>query len=268
MPEVAEVRRYVEALNQHVIDKSMCGIEVVSGRYVKTHPENIMEFGSVLPRKISKVDCKGKFIYFLTDTSWNIWSTLGLTGSWTANPTEHYRVIFYFADQDPIYFNDMRNFGTLKFVPNQEKLRAKLETLGPDILVDPCPDEIFKQKLKNKANKTLPEILMDQSVVSGIGNYIKAEALYLSQLSPHRTAGSLTDSEIFKLNQAIQAIAKESYRSGGSTFRTYADFNGEVGNFSERFMVYGRKQDPLGHPVIREETKDKRTTHWVPEIQK
>ncbi len=268
MPEVAEVRRYVDSLNQFISGKSMSGIEIVSGRYQKTLPDSIMDFGSCLPMKITEVNCKGKFIYFQTETDWNIWSTLGLTGSWTAKRAEYTRVIFHFSNQDPIYFNDMRNFGTLKFIQGKEILQNKLRTLGPDILMEPCPDDLFKLKLQSKYSKTLAEVLMDQSVVSGIGNYIKAESLYLAQLSPHRLAGSLTDSEVSKLNQAIQAIAKESYRSGGSTFRTYADFNGEVGNFSERFMVYGRKTDPMGHPVVREETKDKRTTHWVPQIQK
>lgn len=268
MPEVAEVRRYVDSLHEFIKDKELKQIEIISGRYQKNLPENVEIFAETLPLKIPKVNCKGKFIYFQFSNDWFLWNTLGLTGSWTKNSSNFSRVAFHFSDETSIYFNDMRNFGTLKFSFGEKALIKKLNSLGPDILMNGCSDELFKAKIQSKFNKTLPEILMDQSVVSGIGNYIKAEALYLSKLSPHRLGGSLSDQEISNLNKAIQDVAKESYRSGGSTFRTYAGFDGEKGEYSERFLVYGRKTDPHQNPVIREETRDKRTTHWVPAIQK
>ena len=61
---------------------------------------------------------------------------------------------------------------------------------------------------------------------------------------------------------------KESFESGGATIRTYKDFNGESGEYGNRFIVYNQKQDPLGNPVIKEKTKDGRTTHWVPAVQR
>lgn len=268
MPEVAEVRRYVDALNEFVLGKYFEGIHVVSGRYYTNIPDNIENFCYNLPSKLIKIDCKGKFIYFQFENKWNIWNTLGLTGSWTMTPMEHNRLIFKFENNKNIYFNDIRNFGTLKFSNDQNALDKKLKSLGPDILIEPCSDELFYTKLQNNKNKTLPEFLMDQSIISGVGNYIKAESLYLAKLSPHRLAGSINFEEASRLNLAIHSIAKESYRTGGSTFKTYSDFYGETGNYSDRFMVYGKKKDLLGNLVKTETTKDKRTTHWVPSVQK
>lgn len=109
---------------------------------------------------------------------------------------------------------------------------------------------------------------MDQSVISGVGNYVKAEALYLAELSPHRTVGSLTLAETDVLHQQIINVMKAAYNTGGATFSTYRNPDGSRGNAQQRFVVYGNKVDPLGNPVIKEETRDGRTTHWCPTIQK
>ena len=108
---------------------------------------------------------------------------------------------------------------------------------------------------------------MDQSVIAGVGNYIKAESLYLAKLSPHRTVESLSDDDLILLKQKIQEVMTESFASGGATIRTYKNFNGESGEYGDRFIVYNQKTDPVGNPVVKEQTKDKRKTHWVPNIQ-
>lgn len=254
--------------------KTLTQIQVLSGRYLKKPPEGLANFEKALPLKIEEIKCKGKFIYFLTDSEWNIWNTLGMSGSWlkkesavTDPDATHLRLSLTFDDGYTVHFKDIRNFGTIKFVNSKKELNAKLKSLGPDVLVEDVSDLDFRSKVKKHGKKTLPEFLMDQSILSGVGNYIKAEALYLAKISPHRKMSSLSDLEINTLNKAVSCIIRESYRTGGSTFRTYQDFNGEVGNFTSRFMVYGQETDPLGNKVIREETEDGRTTHWVPKVQ-
>ena len=98
-------------------------------------------------------------------------------------------------------------------------------------------------------------------------NYLKAEILYAAHVSPHRTCASLTDKELTRICKYTNEIMYTSYKSGGATILTYKDENGNPGTFSRRFMVYNQKTDPAGNPVIRETTKDKRTTHWVPKVQ-
>lgn len=280
MPEGPEVKKIVDQMSKVLSGKTLYQVQILTGRYQKKAPDGLLDFSPHMPVVITDVKCKGKFIYFLTDTDWTIWNTLGMSGSWLKTDSkdyegDHLRARFYFNDgtisyDDPevVYFKDMRNFGTLKFVKGKDLLREKLDSLGPDVLEEDLSDQTFKLRLKKRGSKTLPEVLMDQKILSGVGNYIKAEALYLAKLSPHRIVNSLSDLELATLNKAISSIIRESYRTGGSTFRTYTDFNGEVGNFSSRFMVYGQDKDPLGNEVRREETKDGRTTHWVPEVQK
>ena len=269
MPEAPEVRRIIDQMAPLIVGKTLIHIDYHGGRYLKKLPAGQVPFLKALPLEITEVKCKGKFIYFKTNSDWSIWNTLGMSGGWTHNCYADYiKASFAFSDASCVYFTDIRNFGTLKYVNSKKELTKKLLALGPDVLLEDVPDNLLRSKVKNRYSKTLAEILMDQSFIAGVGNYIKAEALYLSKLSPHRKGGSLTDEEIFRLNKAITSVIRESYQSGGSTFKTYADFNGDVGKFTDRFMVYGRKEDPQGNAVIKEETLDKRTTHWVPAIQK
>ena len=108
---------------------------------------------------------------------------------------------------------------------------------------------------------------MNQSHISGIGNYLKSEILYESEISPFRVINSLSIKEIEILYTNIIKIANNSYKSGGATIRNYSNINSEEGTYTFQFKVYQMKKDPLGNIVQKIETKDKRTTHWVPEIQ-
>jgi formamidopyrimidine-DNA glycosylase len=274
MPEGPEVKRIVDQMSKVLVGKTLSDVQILSGRYLKKDPDGLANFKNSLPIKITDIKCKGKFIYFLTDGDWNVWNTLGMSGSWIRKEAAaidaesfHLRLAMIFDDGYVIHFKDIRNFGTIKFSNSKLELDEKIKSLGPDVLSEDISDTLFKSRLKKFGKKTLPEVLMNQSVISGVGNYIKAEALYLAKLSPHRLVSSLSEEDISNLNRAICNITRESYRTGGSTFRTYADFNGEVGNFSSRFMVYGQDTDPLGNEVKREDTKDGRTTHWVPKVQ-
>ena len=267
-PEGPEVKRITDQLNEQLSGSTITGIDILSGRYTKKLPQGYSEFENNIPYTINAVNCKGKFIYFSVGANdWYIWNTLGMSGSWSKEPSKHARVRFDLYGKH-IYFIDMRNFGTLKFVHGKKELEKKLKSLGPDMLAEDLPDSKFKWFLKNAGAKTSVEFLMNQKNISGVGNYIKAEALYLAKISPHRACYKITPQEAEDLNRAIKSVIRTSYETGGSTFKTYADFNGEVGTFSDRFMVYRQKKDPLGNDVIKQETDDKRTTHWVPAVQR
>jgi len=143
-----------------------------------------------------------------------------------------------------VYFDVQRHFGTLKFVhdPGLVLTLAKLDALGPDMLSDPPDVAVFMQRFEKHLNATLAEVLMDQSVVSGVDNYVNAESLYQARLSPHREVASLTQLEVTMLYKAINDVMKTSYVYGSPYYSPL----GEDGVAKRRFAVYGCKQDPLG----------------------
>jgi len=266
MPEGPECRRMALQLSEEVTSKKLIDIVVESGRYIKKPIGGMTEILSETPLRIRGAGVHGKFIFFLLDQEWSIWNTLGMTGGWSRTKGKHARVRLVLED-GPIFFNDTRNFGTLKFVQGKQPIIDKLNSLGPDLLAEECPDDIFICNLRGKDKKTIAEALMDPSVVSGVGNYVKAEALYLAKISPHRIVSSLTNSELCDLNAATRSVLVNSFESGGATLQAYQDFYGEAGDATQRFAVYGRKSDPEGREIVKEQTKDGRTTHWVPTVQ-
>lgn len=266
MPEGAEVRRFAENLARRVSNQRILSIEILSGRYEKEPPEGLQEFRAALPIKVVGVGSHGKFIYWILDSEFNIWSTLGMTGAWRAEKSKHSRLKVTLSNGD-VFFDDMRNFGTIKFVNNRHALLQKLRSLGPDMLAEDIDETEFIDIMKKHGKKNVTKVLMDQSVIAGVGNYVKAESLFLARVSPHRNVGNLSDSELRRLCQSIKTVLRESFKSGGATIQSYANFDGEIGEYSQKFCVYNQKTDPDGNEVIKEKTPDGRTTHWVPKIQ-
>jgi len=228
---------------------------------------------------ISEVNVKGKFMWWHIG-DWYLWCTYGMSGQWTTkyDPKHSACQVCFNDSREPIHpcsqavqtinFNDQRHFGTLKLVKGREALDKKLASLGPDMLNAPPDEQAFRVAMRRRNNKTLAEALMDQSVVSGVGNYIKAEALYLAELSPHREVSSLSGTDMEHLRKQIINVMRASYNNDGATIRSYLNVDGTKGGMKSRFLVYDNRTDPLGNPVVKEETKDGRTTHWVPAIQK
>lgn len=267
MPEGPEVRRMAQDLASEVSERTLVSIKVLSGRYTKKDIEGLTEINSVLPTKMIGAGCHGKFIYVLTSSGHNVWNTLGMTGRWSRELTKHSRVAFEVEGEKPIYFEDVRNFGTLKFVYGKHKLLKKLKSLGPDLLAQDIDEDFFVARLRTKNHKPVTSTLMDQKIFSGIGNYVKAEALWLSEIDPRLNVQDISDKKLKILCKAVKNVLRESYNTGGATFRSHKNFSGEQGEYSHRFLCYGRKIDAEGNEVRKIKTPDGRTTHWAPKKQ-
>jgi len=272
----------------------------VGGRYGpnRDKPTGYEQFIKKLPMKISKVDSRGKFLWFdlmdgnepvVTDKSapkvspiqnehWYIWNTFGLTGGWSFDKTDYIKATLI-IDNKEVHFYDLRNFGTFKFSQDQEELREKLESLSPDVLKDENLDLSGITKFKT----SVVSVLMDQKKIgSGIGNYLVAEVLYLSGISPYRKCNTLTPEEIEKLTYNIKYMVKLCYLSGGSGYmdilekeaKKFPRIDYHPGIKIKKkdvkfvFNVYRQKEDPFGNPVKADRIVKDRTTYWVPEIQK
>lgn len=286
MPEGPECKVIAEGLNKILGKKTIVKFEFVSGRYSKNPPTGFEEFANNYPCYVTEVHCKGKFIYFeikdrcSEDGRRYIFHTLGMTGNWTRHPTPLTRAILHYED-GTLYYNDQRNFGTFKFcVPLDDLIKKLHKDLGVDFLHSSYnngfredyskkrsyTDALAVLKLKRNLSKTLAQVLMNQKNFAGVGNYVKAEALYRARLSPHRTVESLSDDDKSRLVRSIADVLQESLDSKRPDLLDYRDEPGQETGFKK--VVYKRSKGPLGNPVKSEHTKDKRTTYWVPAVQK
>jgi len=276
MPEGPECAATAQSINNFMTDKILTNVEVLSGRYTKKSPQGLDCFKAMLPINCAGWGSKGKFIYGGfgpggSEIQCFVWNTLGMSGYWSYSEKKHSRVRFDFEDGSSIWYTDTRNFGTLKFAMNFEETQEKLLQLGPDPLTHDIHIDVFKDRLfkKNrKGEKTICEALMNQKTVAGVGNYIKAEVLWLSKVSPLRTVNSLTDEEVISLRDNIQSVIRTSFQNGGATIKSFYGADGSKGTYSSKFLVYNQKLDPYNNNVVKTKTPDGRTTHWVPQIQK
>jgi formamidopyrimidine-DNA glycosylase len=130
-----------------------------------------------------------------------------------------------------------------------QQYKKYISTFGPDIMKEMTCDE-FKTQIIKKPSWEITKVLLEQKIISGIGNYIKAEALYICGIAPHRRIHTLTNDELQKLFCCLQIICEESYHD------------------RYEMVVYQKLYDPLGNPVITQTFSDQRTTYWVPLVQK
>ena len=170
-----------------------------------------------------------------------------------------------------IYYDDYRYMGGIDIVAKDDK--KYFAKVGPDLLEAALTKEIslqqwlsiFKPKRKQKTYRAICTALLDQSTVSGIGNYLKSEILYQASISPDRSVDTISDEEWDKVRIAAHAIILKSYEHGGLTIESFISPDGKLGVYPA--MVYGKETDPEGRVVEKITTRDQRGTYWVPEVQ-
>lgn len=292
MPEVCEVCLTSQYLKK-IIGDSITNITVNQGRYSKTPIKGISSI--TYPLDIIDIQTKGKFMWMTlkhdNDTFYML-NTFGLTGRWSFNKIDHISIIFTLQKSHELYFDDMRNFGTIEFTKDVKKLNKKLDMLGEDLLQSTYSSDDIQKRFKSIKNqkKKIVIVLMTQDkkngIGSGLGNYLVPEILYAAKISPHRTIESLTKKDIVNLTNAIKTTlylcynynttdyvdhlkkflaSHKKYVSSGK----FPDFHSSYKNSGENndFKVYRRKTDDDGHKVIGEHIIKGRTTYWVPDVQ-
>lgn len=265
MPEGPECTIQADSLNTILQNRVLEEVNFISGRYARNPVANI---DKILGQKIIQISNKGKFIYWSFSNNAFLFSTLGMSGIYSTTKDTHCRVRFLLDKNLEMFYNDVRNFGTLK-VAGQAELDKKLNEIGPDMLNDPCSFDEFYNIFKRNGNKILGPFLLDQKKISGIGNIYKAEICYLAAINPSRTLSSLSDSEIFRLYDASIEILTLAYQSKGSSQKDFKDVDGKLGSFlTHHAQVYKRTTDRLGNPVVSVALGDDRTTWWCPNVQK
>ena len=210
MPEGPEIKKESDFLNKYLKDKYIDSFIFFDGRYKnKKLPIGWNKFIDLLPLKIKKVNVKGKFLWFsFYESNITIWNTFGLTGYWSKNKTKYLKFIIKFnKNKKKIYFNDKLGYGTIKVSFDKNTLENKLNTLGCDILDPNENSNNFIKKIRSKKkNIEIAKILLDQKITCGCGNYIRADALYHSKISPFRKISDISDIELKKLWKSLKKI--------------------------------------------------------------
>lgn len=273
MPEGPEVKIIANDLKFILKNTILDSVQVLSGKYCyKRKIDNFKEFNDSLPLKILDIKTKGKMIYFILEKDWYIFNTLGMSGTWSDKQIDHCHIQFNYIDQTKnnkkIWFFDIRRFGNIYFSNDLKYIDNKFNSIGPDMLSNPPSMEQFRDLIKKKKNWNICKVLMDQSIISGIGNYIKSEVLFNSKLSPLNKIDDLSNQQIDDLYKSIIYIINKSYQYQGTTLSTYRHVKGTKGDFSNLLEVYNKKKSKTDNFDIEKiKTPDGRSTFWVPNVQ-
>jgi formamidopyrimidine-DNA glycosylase len=157
-------------------------------------------------------------------------------------PNAYSHVIFSLADGSQLFFNDLRQFGYIKVVNAQEK-EDELSVYGVEPLAEVFTADLLRERLA-KRKVAVKSVLLDQSVIAGLGNIYVDEACFYAGVRPTRRADRLTRAEIDKLHTGIQQVIRLAIKHRGTTFNNYRDAHGRTGNFVRRLNVYGRGGEP------------------------
>ena len=275
MPENAEVLIMSEVMNTLAKNSKLVEIEINTKS--KYYEKGINNFDNIkLPLKLKRIYSKGKVIIFELDKNINIVCN-PIYGKWLTEPGKYSGFILTFEKNNneiSFYFDDMRKFGLINIYINKEDFEKKINKNGIDILrslLENKENELKKIWFnafsnKKKENKEIGKFLLEQDKFAGIGNYLRAEILYDSKISPYRKLSSLSEEDINKLYNSTKKIVLEAYKSGGHTISVYSDPLGAIGRYNPK--IYGKKTDSYGNDILRDKNKDGRSIYWVPKIQK
>ncbi|MFA6081826.1 MAG: bifunctional DNA-formamidopyrimidine glycosylase/DNA-(apurinic or apyrimidinic site) lyase [Patescibacteria group bacterium] len=187
-------------------------------------------------------------------------------------PSKYTHIIFDFLSGDHLYFNDMRQFGYAHLIASDqlEQEHQQIANIGVDPFVaDFTPEYLFKH-FQDKPKTSVKQVIMDQSVVAGIGNIYADESLFEAKIAPTRPAKSITEVESTKLHQAIINILKLGINLGGTSYKDYVHHDGKKGTMQDHLKVYRRGGLPCvecGGKISRI-TIGGRGTHFCPHCQK
>lgn len=266
MPELPEVEVVRAGLEKHVLGRIVSSVEVLHPRAIRRHVLGEADFvGRLVGAKITAVCRRGKYLWFELADGTAVLTHLGMSGQMLIQPRgvvdeKHLRVRFRFSDDGPeLRFVDQRTFGGLSLTDLVEVEGTVLPSAIAHIARDPL-DPLFDVVATARALRTrrteVKRALLDQTLVSGIGNIYADEALWRVGLHWARPADRLTATQARGVLAAAAEVMVEALRVGGTSFDAlYVNVNGESGYFSRSLDAYGREGEPCrrcGSLIVRE----------------
>ena len=269
MPELPEVETVKETLKRKILNKTIKKVEVFYPKMIE-YPTQEEFKQKLINQTIIDIKRKGKWLMFeLND--YYLLSHLRMEGKYNIKQNEqinkHEHVIFYFDDFN-LRYQDTRKFGRMYLYPKNEVYDKKpLNELGYEPWDKKLTQEYLKQKYQ-KLKKPIKEVLLDQSIITGIGNIYADEILFLSKINPFKKPNELTNEELKSIIENTQKILEEAIKQGGTTIRTYTSSEGVHGRFQQNLLVHNKETCKICNTKLEKVKIGGRTTYYCSKCQK
>jgi formamidopyrimidine-DNA glycosylase len=279
VPELPEVETVRAGLEQWAVGRRISEVEVFGERTLRRYPPGAADFAArLVGRRILAARRRGKFLWLPLDDGANLMAHLGMSGQFLAvlpgSPDgPHLRARFGFDDGGrELRFLDQRTFGGLSLDDTAETpdgVPGSLAHIAPDPFEPAFDDAAFATALRRRRTGVKRAIL-DQGLISGVGNIYADEALWRARLHYARATDRLRGPDIGRLLEAIRFVMAAAIRAGGTSFDAlYVAVNGESGWFDRSLEVYGREGEPCsrcGTPIVRRSFTN-RSSYLCPKCQ-
>ena len=271
MPELPEVETVKNGLIKKVKGKKIIKC-LVRWNGIIAYPSKEEFIKEIENKTIKDITRRGKFLIFNLDDYYLI-SHLRMEGKYfIKEPNEklskHDHVIFSLDNHKELRYNDTRKFGKMYLVKNNELDKTPLVNLGKE----PWDKNLTVEYLKNKFNRKLAikTLLLDQSIITGIGNIYADEILFLSKINPTKKGNELTKKNLEDIIENTRNILAKAIELGGTTIHTYTAVDGITGRFQQELLVHGKKDElcPNCKTKIEKIVVNTRGTYYCPKCQK
>ena len=251
MPELPEVETIMRGVSLFLEGATIKKVRLNRPDLRWPFPENFAN--RLSETKVLGLKRRSKYILVDLSTNETLLIHLGMSGrilisgskigNFFREPTKiskHDHVIFELNDGTIITYNDPRRFGAMDLAKTNDLNNHKfLKKLGPEPLGNNFNSDYLRSKLSKKESP-IKNVLLDQSVVSGLGNIYVCEALFMSGISPKKKAFKISKDKCEELVQNIRIILNAAIQAGGSSLKDFTDIQGNSGYFQFEFYVYGR----------------------------
>ena len=276
MPELPEVEVVRSGLEAFVPGRTVVTARVLHPRSVRRHLAGPADFETQLPgRTFAAPRRRGKFLWLPFADGDALVAHLGMSGQFRVDDPDvpvlpHTRVVLGFGDGPQLRFVDQRIFGGLWLSPGGAGLPPDLAHIAPDLFDDGADLAVLAGAVRRRRS-AIKRVLLDQTVVSGIGNIYADEALWQARVHPETPADRMSAERIRRVLEAAREVMTDALAQGGTSFdKLYVNVNGSSGYFSRELRVYGREGQPChrcGTPIRRVVFMN-RSSHFCPRCQR
>jgi formamidopyrimidine-DNA glycosylase len=262
MPELPEVETVVRGLSRLIIGKSIKSVSCDNAKSLQASRSTIDSF--VIGSSIVAVRRRGKGIIVELSSGYAMLGHLKMTGQMVYVaadarfgaghpndslvedlPNSTTRITIDLDDASRLYFNDVRKFGWIKVMPIHElETDSFLSKLGPEALSLDFGVDDFTKRMLRYPNRNIKALILDQSILAGVGNIYADESIWMTSVHPTRVVSSLSKTELGELYTNMRSVMNISIDLGGSTNKNYVNAEGKRGNYLNFANVYARVGQP------------------------
>ncbi|WKD57428.1 Formamidopyrimidine-DNA glycosylase 1 [Corynebacterium capitovis DSM 44611] len=271
MPELPEVEVVRRGLHEHLVGRTFDAVDILHPRAVRT---NTVSLSEVLPGlTITGTGRRGKFMWLTLSNEAALVVHLRMSGQMLVGApgvvqSPHLRIRALLGDVE-LDFVDQRTFGSWQYAPLIDALPAPVAHIAPDPF-EPSFDPVAVARRIRRKNSAVKTVLLDQTVVSGIGSIYADEAMWAAGVKPTRKARALRQRDAVALLSEARSVMARALEQGGTSFDSlYVNVNGASGYFSRSLHAYGQAGEPCARcsTPIEKTVVNGRSSYYCPKCQ-